>query len=287
VSNTKHDWRKELLPWVILLMLLPLIAAGYRVLHHRLSNAVNGFFYPYLELNRTALSRLSDRTLLASDRRLLAARIEELQQQNRRLALQSAAAGELLEENRELRRRLALPVPEGWDFSVTEILIRDPLLRQESFTVNRGRRHGLAFGDAVADLTTDGRMQLIGVVGEVHEHSAKVDTICNPTVHISARLGSSGAVGFLNVGERSTHLNYVPLGYLPENCSAIRGEAVNTAGYESGVPPGLRIGVVAELPARLSPFANGSGYSTAELEPAVNFNRLRFLIVLKRRGRIQ
>ena len=61
---------------------------------------------------------------------------------NRQLAVQAAASGELFRENTSLRRLLDLPIPAGWSYSAAEIILRDPLLWNERFSINRGSRDG-------------------------------------------------------------------------------------------------------------------------------------------------
>lgn len=65
---------------------------------------------------------------------------------NRRLSAEAAEAKEFEEENLQLRRLLKLDPPAAWRYVAAEVILRDPVLWNEHFTIDRGSRDGLTKG---------------------------------------------------------------------------------------------------------------------------------------------
>lgn len=255
------------------------LLAGFRVLRFCLDRIAGDFFYPYLELARRGTDRLSDLTLLGYSRRELAAKVEELQQSSRQLALQSANAAELLRENQQLRRLVRLEPPEGWNQVVGEIILRDPLLWGERFTVNRGTEHGVRPGSAVLDVSPDGRPLLVGIVDEAGRHSSRVITLFDPELRISGRLTTAGTVGIINFSERRPTSGRITIGLLPAHLHYLPGEAVVSTGFERNLPPGILIGTLNQADVPGSIYSNVLQVS-GTLTPAADPSRLRFPVIL-------
>ena len=96
-------------------------------------------------------------TLLPTTRPELAAQVEKLMAATRRLPAEGAEAKEFEEENLQLRRLLKLDPPAAWRYVAAEVILRDPVLWNEHFTIDRGSRDGLTKGSAVISVTPDGR----------------------------------------------------------------------------------------------------------------------------------
>ena len=271
-------WEKRALAAGVLVLALVVLAAGYRMLRPAAGRFFGDFLYPYLRLSRLGMSKLSDQSLLAYSRVELAAKVEELQRRNRHLALQAAAAGELLRENGELRRLMSFSAPAGWSSLAAEIILRDPLMWRERFTVDRGEADGVRPGAAVFDVGTDGRPIFVGVIERVGRRTSTVLTLHNDALRLSAHLGSSGAVGFVNAGASPGDDGTVPIGYLPRGMLYRPDEAVVTTGFERGIPPGLMIGTLASVEEPEARFANRLHLS-GRLRPAAELDGIRFVMI--------
>ena len=200
MTGVNRLWERKALAAGILVLSLVVLGAGYRVLRNGAGRFFDDFFYPYLHLSKLGSSALADMSLLAYSRRELAAKLEDLQRRNRTLALQAAAAGELLQENEELRKLIEFSAPRRRSYLAAEIILRDPLRWRERFTVDRGEADGVRRGAAVIDVSGDGRMALVGVIERTGRHTSTVLTLRNGALRLSARIGASGTVGFVNVG---------------------------------------------------------------------------------------
>ena len=271
-------WERRTLAAGVLVLALLVLCAGYRVLRNGAGRFFDDFFYPYLRLARISSDRLSDQSLLAYSRGELAVKLEELQRQNRSLSLRAAAAGELLQENEELRKLVSFSAHPSRRYLPAEIILRDPLIWRERFTVDRGERDGVRPGAAVIDVAADGRPLLVGVIERAGKRTSTVLTLYNGALKLSCRLGTSGAVGFVNAGATRQGDGSVPIGYLPVGAGYQPGEAVVTTGFEEGIPPGLVIGELATVEDSGTVFANRP-HLAGTLKPAADFDGLRFVVI--------
>ena len=278
MTGANRLWERKALAVGALLLSLVVLSAGYRVLRNGVGRFFDDFFYPYLHLSKLGSSSLADMSLLAYSRRELAAKLEDLQQRNRTLALQAAAAGELLRENEKLRRLIDFAPPGKRNYLTAEIILRDPLMWRERFTVDRGEADGVHKGAAVIDVTGDGRMFLVGVIERTGKRTSTVLTLRNGALRISARLGSCGAVGFVNSGVDRGVDGTIPIGYLPATGECRTGEAVLTTGFEFGIPPGVTIGVLTELERKGGLFSDRQ-YLSGKVAPSADFDTLRFVVI--------
>lgn len=279
-SDTRWDRRLGVV--LALAALFLLLLAAYRTLRGNVGRIVGDFCYPYWNLSRYTADSVSDSSLLAYDRAELVAKLEQLQRENRRLALQAAAAADLLQSNDELRRLAGMKGSSRWSFHPAEIILRDPLFWRESFTLNCGYENGIESGAAVIDTTPDGRPVLVGIVERVARNTSTVITICHPDLRMSCRLGRSGAIGVLNSGAaRRLGGGRIPIGFLPTHLNYQPGEAVSTTGFEEHIPAGVLIGELTAVEEPESIFSEALSIN-GSLLPAADFGRMRFLSVARR-----
>ncbi len=262
---------------------LLLAFAGYRTLRPIAGRFFGDFFYPYLALARVSADRLSDQSLLVYSRVELAARVEQLTRINRRLAANASTAAELTAENAQLRRLLKLSPTPGWQYVPAEIILRDPLLWNEHFTIDRGRRDGVVDGAAVMSITPDGRPVLAGIIDRAGDRTSEVVTLFSPALRLSAALPGTGTTGLLNTGERHPAGDGVPIGYLPARLTYTPSEVVMTTGFERHIPGGIKIGELVSVDEQNPVFSNLLHLSGI-MKPAVQLDSIRFLIVARRAG---
>lgn len=276
-ENKNHSIHLRIIS--IILVLLALGAAlSYPWWAPRISRSAGGFFRPYLQLAHAGNAALSDQTLLLHDRITLAREIETLRRHNADLESRSGLALALLEENRRLRSYLNLPAPRNWSYVHTEVLLRDPFSWQSSFTIAHGSRHGISPGDAVIEIRTPGVRNLVGIIGKVEPSRAQVIVLGNRTLRLSVRIGNTGMVGFLNVGERAATVREVPVGLLPKEYVFQRGQVVTTTGFERSIPAGLKVGEMYSLDS--GEFFAGDTQKSGFVRLTADYNSLRFLVVI-------
>lgn len=283
MAGSGHKFDRRLLFLAAAAIVLLFGFAGYRSLRTGAGRLFGDFFYPYLALVRSGVDAVSDQSLLLYNRAQLAARLEQLQEVNRQLAAQASAANELYRENADLRRLLNLPVPAGWSYAAAEIILRDPLLWNERFTINRGKQAGIAPGDAVLTVTPEGHPFLAGVIDRVGEHSADVITLYSPSLRISVLFPATGATGITNMGERYPTPGNIPVGYLPAQYRYTLHEVALSTGFEKNIPGGIKVGEISYVEETPSRFSNALTLSGL-LRPAAGFDSIRFVVVAKRSG---
>ncbi len=277
-ENKKNSGRFRVSVIIIIAVTLGAVVT-YRWWAPLISRSAGGFFRPYLHLAHAGNAALSDQTLLLHDRITLAREIETLRRHNADLESRSGLALALLEENRRLRRYLNLPAPRDWNYVPTEVLLRDPFSWQSSFTIAHGARHGISPGDAVIEIRTPGVRNLVGVIGKVESSRAQVLVLGNRSLRLSVRVGNSGSVGFLNVGERAATVCEVPVGLLPREYIFQRGQVVTTTGFERAIPAGLKVGEMSSLDSGGEFFA-GDTQKSGFVRLTTDYNSLRFLVVI-------
>lgn len=271
-------WEHRVLAAGLLLLALLVLGAGYRMLRDGVGRVCEDFLAPYMRLARIGSSGLSDQSLLAYSREELAEKLEALQERNNMLALQAASAGKLLEENAALRKLAGFSPPRTWTSLNAEVIMRDPMMWREHFTVDRGEADGVIPGAAVIDIDASGRPLLLGVVERVGRRTSTVRTLQNGALRLSAQLVTSRAVGFLNAGTNVRRDGVLPLGFLPRDVRYVHGEAVLTTGFELGIPPGVVIGKLVAVEEAGSVFS-GRPYISGWLEPAAGFDNVRFVMI--------
>ena len=271
-------WERRVMAAGLLLLALLVLGAGYRMLRGGLGRICDDFLYPYLSAARIGSSRVSDQSLLAYSRRELAEKLETLQKRNRDLALQASAAGKLLEENARLRKIADFSPPPQWSSLKAEVIMRDPMMWRDRFTVNRGSADGVSPGAAVVDIGADGRPLLLGVIERVGRHTSTVQTLHNSALRVSAQLGESRAVCFVNAGAVPRGDGMLPVGFLPRGVRYVHNEPAVTTGFERGIPAGLVIGELSAVEEPGSQFSLRP-YLSGWIRSPADFDGARFVVI--------
>lgn len=277
------DTRHLLFRFGSVLLLVLLIFTVYHAVRPGLRRFAADFFYPYLRLSRQTVNTLSNHALLSFSKLELAARLEQLQKLHEAKTLQAAAAAELLRENQELRRYAGLKAPANWNYITAEVMLRDPLLWQEHFSISKGSEDGLESGDAVIDVSESGIPVLVGVIGNCGKHNSDVMTVYNPDFCFSAGIGPERIIGFVNAGGRQGSQGNIPVGYLNSADIPQVGSAVFTTGFEKRIPAGIKIGELCKVE-ESHPLFSSTNRISGLIRPSFNPNRLRFVIIARRSG---
>lgn len=250
---------------------------------------IANFFAPYLSIGNAVGGGFADQTLKLRSRKELAAEIMRLRKQNLELAMQNTSWQKLDKENRHLRDILKLASPPGYDYIACDVLLRDPWLWNNGFTINRGSRDGLQPGLAVIVPAPDraGRVILLGVIESVGKFTSHVISVLNPEFSISVTLPESGAVGFLNAGGfEHSGSNTASVGFLPANSTFAINELIFTTGFEAAIPGGLWLGSLASIEQSSMPFGNRL-YRRGTMRPAGDFEHLRSVVVARLKKNLQ
>lgn len=241
------------------------------------------FFAPYLALNKNLLQTFSEQTVKLHSRKVLAAEINRLRQQNLELTVQINQLKPLQEENVRLRKTLNLQYMPGYDYVACDVILRDPWMWNSGFTIDRGSKDGLKPGWAVLAPAADeqGRVVLLGVIESVSKYSSRVISILNPDFRISVYLAESGVVGFINPNQYDQASGGTAcIGLLPANRTFALNELIFTTGYEAAIPRGLLLGSLESMEQTALPFGNRL-YRQGVMRPADNLEALRTVVVAR------
>jgi len=182
---------------------------------------------------------------------------EEVQQ----LRVQALRVSETDEENRRLRRLLALQEQFPLTTLSGEIIAREWGGWIRSLTVNRGR------GDNVPRLTAvispDG---LVGRIVDVRPGASIVQVLTDPASTVGAHVMRTRTPGIVEGDPRGT----IRFKFMARDGASIRvGDALVTAGQGGLFPRGIPIGIVRSIDDR-----GAALFHYAELTPAVDFARV-------------
>ena len=190
-----------------------------------------------------------------------------LREEARQLRIDALRVTEMAEENRRLRRLLALKEALPLATVSGEVIAREWGGWVRSLTVNRGR------GDNVTRLTAAiTPAGLAGRVVAVRPGASVVQVLTDPASAVGAHVVSSRTPGIVEGDPRGT----LRLKYMARDGSGIQvGDLVVTSGAGGVVPRGIPIGHVRAIDDRGSAL-----FHYALLEPAVDFSRLDALLLV-------
>lgn len=196
---------------------------------------------------------------------------DRLRSEDARLAQENARLLDEAVENRRLRRLLNLRERFGGDAVSAEVIAKEisPFFRVVRLHLDRGDRHGLRTGMPV--VTPDG---LVGQIRRAWGRYSDVLLTVDATSAVDIVVERNGARGVLSgTGERDRYLCRIE--YLLRSDEVRVGDRLLTSGVGHRFPAGLLVGRVERVVRR-----DFGMYQESEVAPAVNFSRLREVLVL-------
>jgi len=184
-------------------------------------------------------------------------------------------AEEIREENTRLRELLEFDSrDQNLRYIDAHVLTWDASNWTSAFTIDRGENAGIAVGDPV--ITERG--ELVGMVREVGNSWAAVQTILDPSVRIGGQMGSGVSAvaegNFALMQEGFLRLSYLQSGEMP-----LLNDTITTSGLGGVIPKGLVIGRVTHVALE----DTGASYF-AVIEPTVDLFRLVQVFVVQNLG---
>lgn len=201
---------------------------------------------------------LSHAGSFAAENATLQHKVQQLSSANERLKDKAA-------ENIELHRLLALAQSMPAQPVAADVVGYSPESGRRQITIDRGWRDGVRRDAVVIDA-----QGLVGHVIDAGGHDAHVLLIIDPTSSVPAFLRGTHSWG-IAIGT----WRHVRMKYIGQDVKVIPGDTVITGRGEI-YPGGLRIGSVREVDR-----SNYKLYQTAIVQPAVDFDALRYVLVLK------
>lgn len=195
-------------------------------------------------------------------------KIQELEEDTRELQ-------KLQTENKRLRSMLDLKSENPqYSYTSASVIAKDSGNWYSTFTINRGSSSGISKNDVV--VTAEG---VVGYVYEVGKTWGKVMSIIDSKSSVGAVIERTNDRGIVEgdldfMGEGQCKMSYIVKG-----ATLIKGDYVETSGLGGIYPGGLLIGKVKSV----SEDSQGL-YNEAVIETAVDFARIREVMVIKRKG---
>jgi rod shape-determining protein MreC len=181
---------------------------------------------------------------------------------------------QLENENALLREQLGFAARSTSPVIAARVIAREGSQYFDSFTINRGRRHGIEAGQTVVAYV-EGREGLAGRIESVSAGTAIVVPVFSAGSYVAARLERSRHEGLVQGGGSrfdSLVMHYVPRGARDQ----IRyQDLVVTSGLNSIFPQGLPLGRVERV--------NALAFEPSlelTLAPLIDFSRLEYVLVL-------
>jgi len=278
-NSVNKPWINVLLAVILILLLVLLLIQSARRATGRIAA---DFFYPFLTLPVQAERHLAGQAVLLRSRSELAGALDRAERLNARQATELTSLSMLRDENRELRRLLALRERSRYDAVFAEIILRDPAEWDSRFTIDKGTDSGVRTGNLVVTALArdDGTLTTaaIGRIGFVSRRSAEVITLASNGSSLSVKLPANGACGLLGGGFRRGNYLYARLQYLPRDLDYLPGMAAVTSGMSEETPGNIMIGKLATEATGIK--LKDNLYATAEVMLAADLNRIRFVMVV-------
>ncbi|HVF11039.1 MAG TPA: rod shape-determining protein MreC [Abditibacteriaceae bacterium] len=201
------------------------------------------------------------------ENQLLKRQLANLEGQNRRLV-------HYQRENQELRALLEMPAPRGGKAVAAEVLALDATDYSRTIMLNVGSRQGVREKDVVYNAQ--------GVVGQViarDRFTCRVLLLIDSQARVGAMVSRTLAKGMVQGTGKNENDRACKMAYLDYGADVREGDLVVTSGESSLFPRGLVIGRVLKV-------EKDKTYSrmTADIEPAVAFDRLSAVYVRVRTG---
>ena len=239
----------------------------------RLKSLVTGVFSPVLRMSsglhhwwNTSRQEVQSRTTLLQENHELRERLALQMQDRLRLT-------ELEDENRRLRDMAGFRQAAGPRLKPAHITGRDPSNWWKTVILDIGSDQGVADGCAV--VTTAG---LVGKTISVTHTSSRVLLILDPNCKVAALIQETRDPGIVEgIFEGAGSAPACRMDFIGRDARVQAGQTVITSGLGGVYPKGIRIGALE--PAVL----NDSGlYKSARLRPAADLNRLEEVFVICR-----
>ena len=171
---------------------------------------------------------------------------DSLKQRIAELEGQLVRAREVVQENKRLKALLSYNNSLPQRTTLARVISSDPRAQFKSLTINRGYKDGVE-----PLMPVVGPRGLVGKVGRVAAHTARVLLIIDPNSAVDAVVQRSRARGLV-VGQASRTMlrsgHYLTrLEYLRRTSDVREGDVLVTSGLDRIFPPGIPIGTLHEL----------------------------------------
>lgn len=200
-------------------------------------------------------------------------KVEVLTTENQRLLVDNTRLLTLEDENRRLRDYLVFAQSRQLSLQMAEVISRglaeDSWQKQRVITLNQGSDQGVKIGLPI--VSSEG--VLLGKIIAVKNNLAEACLLYSSDCRLAVGLAGQGKTIGLAQGDLGLNIT---IEFIPQDQAISEGQIIVTSGLEADMPPGLLIGKVSKVIKQ-----NNELWQSAIIEPAADFEDLRFVAILK------
>lgn len=212
----------------------------------------------------------SNNELSTSD---LQSKLETTEKDNQRLSAENARLLTLEDENKRLRDYLVFAQTKKASLQMAEVISRgiaeDSWHNRKTVTLDQGSDQGVVIGMPI--VSSEG--VLVGKITAVKNNLAEACLLYSADCRLAVGIAGQGKT--IGIARGDLGLNVITE-LIPQNQEISENQVIVTSGLEAGMPPGLLIGTVSKVIKQ-----NNELWQSAIIEPAANFDNLRFVAILK------
>ncbi len=221
------------------------------------------------QLTQTISPKSKDNATLDEQREQLTKLLEE----NQKLSVENAQLKDLEDENNRLREFFNISVSQKRPMQLAEIIARgrpeDSWRNRELITLNQGTDQGLRVGLPIVSSTG----VLIGKITSVKNNVSEACLLYSSECRLAVALAGKGST--LGISRGNLGLT-VLIEFIAQNTALAENDMIVSSGLEDGMPSGILIGRVSRI------ITEGNElWKSAVIEPAADFDSIRFVGVLK------
>jgi rod shape-determining protein MreC len=194
----------------------------------------------------------------------------QLEQQNAELSAELLrmkgellAVKELVPDSNSL-----IPQPDRFSYIVSTVLNNSVQHAKNYFTINKGKRQGVAPGMGVVS-----HQGVVGIVNVCGDNTARVISVLNVDQHFSVKLKGTSYIGSLYWLQGNPEYAY--MGELPRHAKYKIGDVVVSSGFSTTFPEGVPVGKVV---GRVK--SAGDNFYTLKVKLLPDFERLETVWVI-------
>jgi len=252
---------------VIILAVFIILSKG-GLLGGTIDRAATDISTPLVDLLSLPFRFLKDKFALIGNNRILISKNKELSTQIKILERQINSLKNREKYYKQLQKLASLKDEYNYDILPARIVLKDNMDWSRTIVINRGTRDGLTPNMAVVS-----GAGLVGKIIRTGYAYSRVLLLIDSTFKVGARLRNSNFAGLLE----GRGMNKLILNYLPREATFHKNEEVVTSGLGGIFPPGYLIGTV-----KKTHYEEYGFYKYITVKPAVNFNTLELVAVVKR-----
>lgn len=268
--NKKKPWWL-VLGIVVLICILLFASAKDRLNVSFIDNAVNVVTKPFVSATAKTEQFFGDFFGYFKNKKKLVKTVDELTYKNNYLEQKVNSLTSLEKENERLRDLLKLrdKYPE-YKTVAASVIAKESGNYSRFITIDKGKESGIEVNKAV--ISQDG---LVGLVFEVGNGWAKIQTILDPSTSVGCKITRTGDISVSEGDISLINQGLLKMLYISGGFTILEGDIVETSGLGEIYPQGIAIGRIKEIKVEES---TDSQY--ALITPIVDFSDLYEVLVI-------